>query len=398
MFKLSPTPIANRLPRSLSIAKIEKDKKIPLTLLSCADCEHVQLGEVVSPTILFDDYPYMSVSNKTMRHRLEQLSEMLIRDSKIESPDSILEIGSNDGALLLEFQRRGFRVLGIDPAQDIAAKAQDSGIRTIPSFFSSTIVNQVVEEIGIPRIIIANNVLAHSNELRDIFRGLSMLMDKDTNLYVEFSYLLDVLNKVLVDTIYHEHTSYHHLKPLYTLLKEFGLKVVQVHRFEAHGGSLRIQITREESSIDASSTVNELLQTENQMSLNDFDSPSWIYLRKNTEVLSNRLSEILTIESIQNGAQLSGYGISAKFSTLYYGLGLDSFLLSGFYDDNPMKIGRFAPGTLKMIESTAKLHHKAEESIFLFAWNYKEEVVSRLKTINPKNKIIVPLPKTEVIL
>lgn len=398
VFQLHPTPIANRLPKTLSKAEEEAKVRIPLTLISCKNCEHVQLKEVVSPNVLFSDYPYVSVTNTTMKIRLETLSDSIIRESGIDTGESILEIGSNDGALLREFQKMGIRVLGVDPAKEIAEKANKSGIPTIVDFFSPALLKKITKEIGIPKVIIANNVLAHTNELRDIIYALSILMGKETHLFLEFSYLLSVLEDTLIDTIYHEHTSYHHLKPLLRTFEQFGLKIVSATRFGAHGGSLRVHVVSDESKIGVQDKVKELMEIEDSLKLGNLEGHTWDRFRDKASSLSSRLKFILEGEMRERRPQPIGYGISAKFSSLYYGLGLDQFELASLYDDNPLKVGRFAPGSLKQIKSPSGLEPKPNQAIFLFSWNYKDDVIARLRKGNPNSRVIVPLPRTEIIV
>jgi hypothetical protein len=262
VFELAETPIANRLPKNLIDATRDSSIRIPLTLLICNFCQHVQLRELVEPKILFEDYPYVSVSNETMKERFVKLSSEIIKNSIAEKSNTVLEIGSNDGFLLKQLQDYGLQVLGIDPAKNIAHSANRLGVSTIIDFFGPHVVKAILEKIGKPKVIIANNVLAHSSKLREIFLALTELMDTSTHLYVEFSYLIDVLDNTLLDTIYHEHTSYHHLVPLTRFLDEYGLKIVEATRFGAHGGSVRLMITMKSNPLVARENLNVLLDDE----------------------------------------------------------------------------------------------------------------------------------------
>jgi hypothetical protein len=180
-------------------------------------------------------------------------------------------------------------------------------------------------------------------------------------------------------------------------MKDFSLRIVDVHRFSAHGGSLRIQVVREESEIQVCKVVDKLLEFENLMNIGHLNSRTWTNFRSKTEFLSKKIKSVLQEEVMNLKPLPIGYGISAKFASLYYGLGLDSFKFAGFYDDNPLKVGRYVPGTLDRVRASGDLSPQIDQSILLFSWNYKEEVVSRMRRSGIKNKVIVPLPETEII-
>jgi hypothetical protein len=392
VFELAETPIANRLPKNLIDATRDSSIRIPLTLLICNFCQHVQLRELVEPKILFEDYPYVSVSNETMKERFVKLSSEIIKNSIAEKSNTVLEIGSNDGFLLKQLQDYGLQVLGIDPAKNIAHSANRLGVSTIIDFFGPHVVKAILEKIGKPKVIIANNVLAHSSKLREIFLALTELMDTSTHLYVEFSYLIDVLDNTLLDTIYHEHTSYHHLVPLTRFLDEYGLKIVEATRFGAHGGSVRLMITMKSNPLVARENLNVLLDDEKHRNLENSNCETWMKFRMRAKLLEHQLKATLQADFAKSGQKPVGYGISAKFTTLYFGLKLDEFQISDFFDDNPLKIGNFVPGTTQQIQSSEDLNPALGQTIFLFAWNYKTEVFSRFNRKGIYGNVIVPLP------
>ena len=392
VFELAETPIANRFPKTLKDATRDSSIRIPLTLLICNFCQHVQLRELVEPEILFEDYPYVSVSNETMKERFVKLSSEIVKKSIAEKSNTVLESGSNDGFLLKQLQDYGLQVLGVDPAKNIAHSANHLGVSTIIEFFGPHVVNEILEKIGKPKVIIANNVLAHSSKLREIFLALTELMDTSTHLYVEFSYLIDILDNTLLDTIYHEHTSYHHLLPLTKFLNEFGLKIVEATRFGAHGGSVRLMITMKSNPLVAREDLNALLDDEKRRSLESSNCETWLKFRLRAKLLEHQLKATLHADFAKTGQKPVGYGISAKFTTLYFGLKLDEFEISDFFDDNPLKIGNFVPGTTKRIQSSEDLNPAFGQTIFLFAWNYKTEVISRFNRKGIYGNLIVPLP------
>ena len=258
VLRLPDTPIANQLFKD--IEKSVEQKRYPLNLLMCKDCWHVQIGTIVNPSILFANYPYISSSNKTMSERLDELA--VLYTENFPSKKYVLEIGSNDGYLLQSLQKLGWEVLGVDPAKEISQIANDKGITTINDFFDSRIAEKIKAEFGQPQLIIANNVLAHSDNLQNIFEGISMLMSEASVLIVEFSYLLDVLKDLIFDTIYHEHTSYHSVTSLQKFLKKYNLEIYKTEKFNAHGGSLRIYIRLYNQKVIPDNSVQESIAEE----------------------------------------------------------------------------------------------------------------------------------------
>ena len=173
------TPIANQLfsPDSLPA---KGQEFFPLNLTICRDCNHIQLDTLIDPAVLFGDYPYVSNSSVAMANRLENLASGLIEELSLEAGNFVLEIGSNDGYLLSRFKSSGMNVLGVDPAVQATDIAIGRNIPTIVDFFSSEISNEINLKYGKPNVIIANNVLAHTDNLKDIFEGISSLMSFST--------------------------------------------------------------------------------------------------------------------------------------------------------------------------------------------------------------------------
>ena len=197
------TPLANSL--SSHKDKQNNQKFHPLNLGLCKECGHVQLTYRVSPSILFKDYPYLSNSNNETASRFSKLAEEINLNFQNKDKKFALEIGSNDGYLLSLLRLNNWQVLGVDPSENAANLANSKGITTITSFFSKNVARKIHKNFGQPDIIIANNVLAHTNKMRDIFSGIELLMGDNTLFIMEFSYVLDVFEKLLFDTIYHEH-------------------------------------------------------------------------------------------------------------------------------------------------------------------------------------------------
>lgn len=370
----------------------------PLELFICKECGHVQLGIVLDTNFVFSDYPYRSNTGITSINRLEKLAVDLFERFKTEPNTQnfkVFEIGSNDGTLLNFFKKIGCSVLGIDPAYEAVIEARSLEIETIHSFFSNeTLISnpEVIEEWN---LIIINNVLAHTNSVQEILEGITKLMTNNTKLVIEFSYLIDVFEKNLFDTIYHEHVSYFYINPLAKVLAKFGLKIFDIERFDAHGGSLRVFVAKNKNELQIKPSVDKLLVYENDLNLNSKNS--WVMFGNNLNSLNLMIASSLKILK-QDNIKVVGYGIPAKFSTMFYGLHISPNFFDYFVDDNPNKVGKLVPGLNYEIRPVADLFETKPEFIFVFCWNYAVDVENFVRKECPFVKsLIIPLPNFEII-
>ena len=391
---LGQTPLANKLTENSSLNSL----KYPLNLVLCKKCGHIQLGVVLDTDFVFSDYPYRSNSGKTSIERLENLAFNLyskFRPNNKSLPFKVFEIGSNDGSLLKFFQSLGCEVLGIDPANEAVIEAKSSGIKTIHGFFTDQSPNLYSEIVDRWDLIVINNVLAHTNNVNSVLKGISKIMSSETKLVIEFSYLVDVYEKNLFDTIYHEHVSYFLLTPLAEVLKKYKLKIFDVEKFEAHGGSLRVYAVKNENATAINATVKQLLANESDLRLDVSDN--WLAFTDTIKTLELKVKD--TLESFNvSTLDVVGYGISAKFSTMFYGLNLGSDSFKYFVDDNANKVGKLVPGIDVNIQSISSLKEGIASAIFVFCWNYSSDVESFVRKNCPSVKfIIVPLPNFKII-
>ena len=387
------TPLANSL--SSHNDKQNNQKFHPLNLGLCKECGHVQLTYRVSPSILFKDYPYLSNSNNETASRLSKLADEINLNFSNKDKKFALEIGSNDGYLLSLLRLNNWQVLGVDPSENAANLANSKGITTIISFFSKNVARKIHKNFGQPDIIIANNVLAHTNKMRDIFNGIELLMGDNTLFIMEFSYVLDVFEKLLFDTIYHEHMSYHSINSLSKFLSNFDLQIVDVTRFNAHGGSARIYVKKYKKNLIPNQKVNDLQAIEQSSGL--ATKKAWLQFEGRLGQLKQSINNEL--EKIFNdGKSIIGFGVPAKFTTLFHVLGLNENHFKYIVDDNPLKHGKLAPGTNLEIYPIKKLISEKPDFVFIFSWNYQDEISKRIWSDNLVNYgVIIPLPELLVM-
>ena len=242
ILNLGEQPPANSLIENIKL--ISQEIKFPLRLGLCNDCFFVQLLDIVDKEFMFNHYLYMTSASKPIVEHFKKYADEVYNDyltSKNES--TVLEIGSNDGSMLLEFKKLGAKVLGIEPAENIAKIANESGILTKNSFFSSTVAKEISKTENIS-VIVANNVVGHVEDLHDFMDGIKILI-KDNGIFIfEVPYLNDLIQKLEFDTIYHEHLSYFSLLPIINWVNQFGLEVFDIKKQSVHGGTIRVFITK----------------------------------------------------------------------------------------------------------------------------------------------------------
>lgn len=390
--ELAPTPPANAL---LSAAQLTASESYyPLRLCWCADCHHAQLIDVVDPEILFGDYRYRSGISPVFVEHLAAMSGELIRSSPEEHP-FVVEIGSNDGTLLDLFKRRGANVLGVEPSKRMADFANEKSLSTLNAFFGSECAAAIRDTHGPADLICANNVLAHIDDLRDVFLGIQSLLSENGQVVFEVSYLVDVIEQGLFDTIYHEHLSYHSVGPMKQFLESVGLELIAVKRVKTQGGSIRFyaQSTAANGVIERS--VEELMRHESSLglaSLQPFES------------LSERISSAGTAlrERIDHykkaNKSIAGFGAPAKLTTLMHEFGLTGDDIAFVVEENKFKEGLYTPGTHIPIRPTEDLDKHGADVVVVFAWNFAQNIISRCRHLVDRGvTFLIPLPElTEV--
>ncbi len=381
---LGETPLANEYPAS---AVVGGQETFPLSVGTCSSCGHAQLSVAVNPERLFRAYAYQSGTSSSFREHLKSFATAV---APLEPGALVVEIGSNDGTLLAEYACRGFRVLGVDPARNLAAVANDRGIATLPEFFTVDIARQIHSQYGAAALVVANNVFAHADDLSGIAAGVEVLLSDHGRFVFEVGYLPDVVERGLFDVIYHEHVSYHHLRPLVGFLRRHGLDLYHAERNESQGGSVRcfVRRTRQHSTL-----------TEDLMALLELETPHAVSLaRLNNRVQSSKeaLRRILD-EAQGEGLNVAGYGAPAKLTTMMYACELGARDVAFVVDDNPLKIGKVTPGLFLPILSTNELLSRQPDVLCIFSWNFADDIMLRCRALGYRGKYLVPAPKVRLV-
>ncbi len=372
-----------------------QQKTYPLEVFFCNDCKHVQLLDIVNPSILFKDYVYVSGTSPIFRNHFEDYTVSLINEFNPSPEELIIDIGSNDGTLLSCFKSRGFKILGIDPAKDIAKEANKKGLETINDFFDFELSNYI--KVNFPRasIITANNVFAHCDDLIGIVKGVKNLLSEDGIFIFEVSYLVDVLEKTLFDTIYHEHLSYHSVIPLIKFFGENGMELFKVERINTHGGSIRGYARKSSNYSYEHKSIKELIYLEEKMATNK--KQTLVNYSTKINDLKVKLNQIL-IKLKLEGKKIGAFGAPAKATTLMYQFGLDKSLIDFIVDDSPLKQGLFSPGLHIPVLSSNAIKSEKPDYLLLLAWNFADSIINKNKDyIESGGHFIVPLPQITIV-
>jgi hypothetical protein len=380
---LTDQPPANSLRAELS----ENLQDVPLQLVHCSKCSTVQLSATVDPKYLFSHYVWVTGTSKTAHEYSKFFSTNVMERSQVEKP-FVVEIASNDGTFLKDFATKGCQILGVDPAKNIAEMATQAGVPTMAEFFNLNTAQLVKEKYGNADIVFARNVIPHVKEVHSIIEGIADLLKEDGLGVIEFHYSQIILDELHYDSVYHEHLFFYSLQSMIYLLNQYGLKPFDLTRSPISGGSLVIYFSKNQR--DQSAQLTDALTQEKEKKTNELQT--WQDFSAACEKHAKQLKSI--VEEHKTKGPVIGYGASARSSTMLNYAGLNSEVIDCIIDKNPLKHGRYTPGTnipIISFEEGKKLFNKCG-SILLLAWNFEKEITEELRANGYTGSIIVPLP------
>jgi|SRR5687767_467577 SAM-dependent methyltransferase len=389
---LGETALANQFLRADEINGHEA--KYPLRIGFCNACGHVQLTDSVPPGEMFDNYLYISSASDTLKHHLWELSDLLVRRYGLGTQDLVIDIGCNDGTLLKGFQRHGVRALGVDPAQNLAVFTDGTGIERCTRLFTSASAKDIVARWGHASLITATNTFPHIQNLADFIDGLKTALKPGGVFVIEAHYLLDIIEQVAFDTIYHEHVSYWALGPMKRLFEEHGMTIVDAERVPLHHGQLRVHIQRQgEGTVQPS--VERILLAEKAAGLEKLST--YTQFAERAKKIKHDLHA--TLRSLADrGERVAGYGAPAKGNTLLGFLGIGPELLPYIVDKSPLKQGLYTPGTHIPVVRPERLLADQPDYVLLLAWNFVDEIVAQQAEYQKRGgKFMVPVPEVRVL-
>ncbi|VTT99826.1 Uncharacterized protein OS=uncultured bacterium GN=ACD_60C00028G0026 PE=4 SV=1: Methyltransf_13: Methyltransf_23: Methyltransf_14 [Gemmataceae bacterium] len=371
----------------------QPQQRFALSLHSCGACGNVQIEDVVDPDLLFRQYTYSTTSSLGLVEHFRKYAAEIAGQAGLAAGALVADVGSNDGSLLKAFAERGCRVVGVDPAVEIAARAMAEGVPTVPEYFTPDVAARVRDEHGPAKLVTANNVFAHSDQLPAMADGVRLLLDRDGLFTFEVSYLLDIVQKTLFDTVYHEHLCYHSVRPLRAFFARHGLELVDARRIPTKGGSLRGTVQLAGGPRSVSPEVGKLVEWE---ALTRLHSPETFraYARR-IEAAKEQFGPLLD-RCRAAGKVVAGYGASPTVTTL-----IDQFDLAGrldfLVDDNPVKQHTFSPGHHLPVYPSDAIYEREADVVAVLAWQYAAPIAAKHRKFSDAGgRFVVPLPQLQV--
>jgi SAM-dependent methyltransferase len=361
----------------------------PMDLFLCRSCGHVQLLDVIDPVRLFSCYQYTSASSPGLEAHFQRYARQVMDKLALPAGALVLDVGSNDGTLLRQFAARQMRVVGIDAATELARNATAAGIPTLNAFMDEQTARRVVKEYGPVKLCTANNVFAHNDALGNMAAAIGSLLADDGVFVFEVSYLMDTVQGLVFDFVYHEHLCYHSVKPMDAFLRRHGMQLFDVERVPSKGGSIRGFAQKIGGPRAVSPRVAELVNLEEAAGL--YDPATYETFRARVDGLRDQTVHFLE-QARAKGATIAGYGASATVTTLMHHFkigGLIDFLV----DDNPLRHGTVSPGFRVPVHHPDALYSRRPEIVLILAWRFAQPILqNHARYLQQGGTFIVPVP------
>jgi novobiocin biosynthesis protein NovU/D-mycarose 3-C-methyltransferase len=388
---MGATPLANSYLTDQQLATPEPVAELALQI--CVGCGLSQLTRVVDRDLMFRNYLYVSSTTQTLRDHCSELAETAMRVAGASAGDWALDIASNDGLLLSCFRSLGMRVVGVDPARNLAAEATARGIPTIAEYWNPARAGEVVERYGRPMTITAQNVLGHVDDVHEFVQAVEIALAPQGIVIVEVPYVVDFIERNEFDTAYHEHLSYFGVGPMRELLRGHDLDVFDVDHFpDIHGGTIRV-FACHQGARQPDDRVAATLERERAFGIRD----SAVYLAFGRRVRQNMDELARLLKTLRSqGKRIWAYGASAKGNTLMNFSGMKAETVPTVVDDNPKKWGLYTPGARMRIVGPSELATAEIDHLLLLAWNFESEIVKRSRAAGFRGSYVRPVPAVSV--
>jgi len=378
---LGNQPLANALTDEPQFAT---EPTYPLRLIQCSDCGLVQINVNVDPKIMFSEYSWVTGTSGTSVAHCQNFATIALGISDTR-PNSVLEIGSNDGTLLEVFANMEIKSLvGVDPAVNLVANYK-SGVTGENLFFSSSSAKILYDKYGFFDFIIARNVFSHIPDFIDVISGVKSLLQTESTFFMEFHWVCKILEGLHYDSIYHEHTYYHSVDSVNKVFEKMGLTIFDAFTSPISGGSLVVAASLTKKS--STTRLDEIRELEFQTRVTDYES----WRQFGASALENLRDLKLFLEEYK-GKKVCAFGASARSSTILNAIGEASLSILSIADNNSLKWGKFSPGTGIPIESVEQMLSRQPELILIFPFNFEKEICNQISNLGWSGRILLPIP------
>lgn len=367
----------------------------PLHAYVCDRCFLVQLEEYESPENIFEDYVYFSSFSESWLEHCARYVDKMIDELGLDKTSSVVEIASNDGYLLQYFKQREVPVLGVEPAKNVALAAIEKGIPTEMAFFGADRAEKMRSHGISADLMVANNVLAHVPDVNDFIEGFNILLNSNGVATFEFPHLLNLMEEVQFDTIYHEHFSYLSLSVAKKIFEAHGLEVFHVEKLPTHGGSLRLYIQHAGGSRPTRHSIADVVEQEKNFGLMTLET----YQRFSEKVKSLKRDLLSLLIAIKNDRKtIVAYGAAAKGNTLLNYCGIRTDFIDYVVDRSPYKQGLYLPGSRIPVHAVEKLLETRPDYVLILPWNLTEEITDQMVCVKDwGGRFIIPVPEPRIL-
>lgn len=396
---LNLMPLANNLEFTSQRAKDQE--RYPLQILYCDDCSLSQLSVIIEPKKMFSYYTYRSGINKPYVEHCYNMAQVLLRDNLPSRNFLHVDIAGNDGTLLKEFKKyinqkvKHFdgKFLNVDPASNLTAIAESEGIPCITDFWSCRVADQIIQKYGKADLITATNVFAHVHDVHEFLQAAYDCLADEGILVIECPYIVDFIENKEFDTTYYEHLSYMSVLPVHRMVQRHGLNLIDVEKINIHGGTIRMTISKIESTRAVQQSVFDFMNNERDKGFYKFELfQNWS--EQVDRLVSDFKFGLLCLK--KEGRKIAAFAASAKGNTLLNYSDINTDVIDYIVDQTPEKIGKFSPGTGIPIVGIDMVEKDIPDYIVILAWNFKDAIIEKLRKVY-KGKFIIPIPKWEVI-
>ena len=366
----------------------QPETSYPLKLRHCLECGLTQLSYIVDPTVVYKHFPFVSGTTQTATEHLQSLPQRLVEMLKLNTKSLAIDIGSNDGTLLKGYLPYGVKFLGVDPSGDPVRIANEQGLTTLHAFFNVETATHILSQHGQADAITACGVFGHMADLTGVMRGVKTLLAKKGVFATDSQYWLDTMEKLHYDNIFHQHLRYYSIKPLIHLHRQYGMDVFDVERSDVYGGSIRV-FACHAGDYPITDRVTDLLALEEEKKL--YEERTYQQFAQSVSKKRKKLFDEV-YRRVANGQKVVGIGAPAKATVVCNYCRLGPEFIEYLTEVNPLRVGHYLPGLHIPIRDEADMFtdERPADAGVLFAWNYYDEVVPKLKRCGFKGVILLP--------